>query len=73
MGIWSRGAELTCEVSSVRPGGAAWRAGLRTGDEIIAMGSRTRFYRSAKGVTLGDPAQGINSQCVDQLMGVSGR
>ena len=33
--------ELTCEVSSVRPGGAAWRAGLLTGDEIVAIGSKT--------------------------------
>ena len=54
--------ELTCEVSSVRPGGAAWRAGLRTGDEIVAIGSKTQpvFTDLQKGVTLGDPAQGID-------------
>ena len=54
--------ELTCEVSSVRPGGAAWRAGLRTGDEIVAIGSKTEpvFTDLQKGVTLGDPAQGID-------------
>ena len=54
--------ELTCEVSSVRPGGAAWRAGLRTGDEIVAVGSKTEpvFTDLQKGVTLGDPSQGID-------------
>ena len=54
--------ELTCEVSSVRPGGAAWRAGLRTGDEIIAIGSKTEpvFTDLQKGVTLGDPVKGID-------------
>ncbi len=54
--------ELTCEVSSVRPGGAAWRAGLRTGDEIVAIGSKTEpvFTDLQKGVTLGDPAKGID-------------
>ena len=54
--------ELTCEVSSVRPGGAAWRAGLRTGDDIIAIGSKTEpvFTNLQKGVTLGDPVKGID-------------
>ena len=54
--------ELTCEVSSVRPGGAAWRAGLRTGDDIIAIGSKTEpvFTDLQKGVTLGDPVKGID-------------
>ena len=54
--------ELTCEVSSVRPGGAAWRAGLRTGDEIVAIGSKTEpvFTDLQKGVTLGDPVKGID-------------
>jgi len=53
--------ELTCEVSGVRPGGAAWRAGLRTGDEITAIG-RLRdpiFSDLQKGVTLGDVASGV--------------
>lgn len=54
--------ELTCEVSSVRPGGAAWRAGLRTGDEIVAIGDKTDpvFTDLQKGVTLGDPQQGVD-------------
>ena len=54
--------ELTCEVSIVRPGGAAWRAGLRTGDDIIAIGSKTEpvFTDLQKGVTLGDPVKGID-------------
>ena len=54
--------ELTCEVSSVRPGGAAWRAGLRTGDEIIAIGGKADpvFTDLQKGVTLGDPKQGVD-------------
>jgi len=54
--------ELTCEVSSVRPGGAAWRAGLRTGDEIVAIGDKTEpvFADLQKGVTLGDPVRGID-------------
>ena len=54
--------ELTCEVSSVRPGGAAWRAGLRTGDEIVAIGDKTDpvFTDLQKGVTLGDPTRGID-------------
>jgi regulator of sigma E protease len=54
--------ELTCEVSSVRPGGAAWRAGLRTGDEIVAIGGKADpvFTDLQKGVTLGDPKQGVD-------------
>lgn len=54
--------ELTCEVSSVRPGGAAWRAGLRTGDEIIAIGGKADpvFTDLQKGVTLGDPERGVD-------------
>lgn len=53
--------ELTCEVSSVRPGGAAWRAGLRTGDEIVAIGGKADpvFTDLQKGVTLGDPTKGV--------------
>ncbi|NBV44934.1 MAG: PDZ domain-containing protein [Planctomycetia bacterium] len=53
--------ELTCAVSAVRPGGAAWRAGLRTGDEITAVGDRTNpiFTDLQKGVTLGDVAAGV--------------
>ncbi|MFM7034286.1 MAG: site-2 protease family protein [Planctomycetia bacterium] len=53
--------EMTCEISSVRPGGAAWRAGLRTGDEITAIGSRTNpiFSDLRNGVTLGDVERGV--------------
>lgn len=64
MASWAFGLgvkELTCEVSGVRPGGAAWRAGLRTGDEIKAIG-RTKdpiFSDLQKGVTLGDVSKGV--------------
>ena len=53
--------EMTCEISSVRPGGAAWRAGLRTGDEITAMGGRKNpiFSDLRNGVTLGDVEKGV--------------
>jgi len=53
--------EMTCELSSVRPGGAAWRAGLRTGDRITAIGDRTNpiFTDLRNGVTLGDAAKGV--------------
>ncbi|MCX7403658.1 MAG: site-2 protease family protein [Planctomycetia bacterium] len=53
--------ELTCEVSSVRPGGAAWRAGLQTGDVITAIGNIPNpiFSDLQKGVTLGNVAEGI--------------
>ena len=54
--------EMTCEVSSVRPGGAAWRAGLRTGDEITAIGGRKDpiFNDLRHGVTVGSVAKGID-------------
>jgi len=53
--------ELTCEVSTVRPGGAAWRAGLRTGDEIVAIGGVTDpiFSDLQRGVTLGSSDEGV--------------
>jgi regulator of sigma E protease len=64
MASWAFGLgvrELTCEVSGVRPGGAAWRAGLRTGDEITAIGTLEDpiFSDLQKGVTLGDVAKGV--------------
>jgi len=64
MASWAFGLgvkELTCEVSGVRPGGAAWRAGLRTGDEITAIGPLAApiFSDLQKGVTLGDVAKGV--------------
>ncbi|MEI6239255.1 MAG: site-2 protease family protein [Planctomycetia bacterium] len=64
MASWAFGLgvkELTCEVSGVRPGGAAWRAGLRTGDEITAIGPLEApiFSDLQKGVTLGDVAKGV--------------
>ena len=64
MASWAFGLgvrELTCQVSSVRPGGAAWRAGLRTGDEITAVAGRKNpiFSDLQKGVTLGDISKGV--------------
>ncbi|MBM4021535.1 MAG: PDZ domain-containing protein [Planctomycetes bacterium] len=53
--------EMTCAISSVRTGGAAWRAGLRTGDEIIAIGGRHNpiFNDLRHRVTVGDIERGI--------------
>jgi regulator of sigma E protease len=64
MASWALGLgvrEMTCELSSVRPGGAAWRAGLRTGDHITAIGRHQNpiFTDLRNGVTLGDVAQGV--------------
>jgi regulator of sigma E protease len=64
MAAWAYGRgvkEMTCEISSVRPGGAAWRAGLRTGDEILEIGGRKNpiFNDLRYGVTLGSVEQGI--------------
>ena len=54
--------ELTCAISSVRTGGAAWRAGMRTGDEITAIGDRKDpiFSDLRHGVTVGDVREGID-------------
>ena len=65
MASWALGLgvrEMTCELSSVRPGGAAWRAGLRTGDEITAIGGRQDpiFTDLRNGVTLGDAVKGVD-------------
>ena len=65
MASWAFGLgirEMTCELSSVRPGGAAWRAGLRTGDQITAIGGRQNpiFTDLRNGVTLGDAAKGVD-------------
>jgi regulator of sigma E protease len=59
--FWLGVREMTCEVSSVRPGGAAWRAGLRTGDEIVAIGGQKNpiFNDLRYGVTVGSVAKGI--------------
>ncbi len=53
--------ELTCTISGVRTGGAAWRAGLKTGDEIVKIGDRENpiFNDLRHGVTVGDVATGI--------------
>ncbi len=53
--------EMTCAISSVRAGGAAWRAGLRTGDEIVKIGDRENpiFNDLRHGVTVGDLETGI--------------
>jgi len=61
LALWLGVREMTCEVSSVRPGGAAWRAGIRTGDEIVAIGGRKSpiFSDLQKGVALGDLDKGV--------------
>ena len=64
MASWALGLgvrEMTCELSSVRPGGAAWRSGLRTGDQITAIGGRKNpiFTDLRNGVTLGDAVKGV--------------
>ena len=53
--------ELTCTISGVRTGGAAWRAGLRTGDEIVKIGDRDNpiFNDLRHGVTVGNLTKGI--------------
>ncbi len=63
MASWAFGLgvrELTCTVSSVRSGGAAWRAGLRTGDEIVSInGRRNPVFNDLKhGLTVGSVARG---------------
>lgn len=54
--------EMTCTISSVRTGGAAWRAGLRTGDEIVKIGDRDNpiFNDLRHGVTVGNATKGID-------------
>ncbi len=53
--------ELTCAVSSVRPGAAAWREGMRTGDEIVGVGGIDDpiFTDLQRAVTLGDAGTGV--------------
>jgi len=53
--------ELTCGVSSVRPGAAAWKEGIRTGDEIVGVGaiSDPIFSDLQRAVTLGDVETGV--------------
>jgi regulator of sigma E protease len=53
--------EMTCALSSVRTGGAAWRAGMRTGDEIVAIAGRKDpiFNDLRHGVTVGNVSKGI--------------
>jgi regulator of sigma E protease len=64
MASWAFGLgvrEMTCVLSSVRTGGAAWRAGLRTGDEIVAIGDRQQpiFNDLRHGITVGSVKDGI--------------
>ena len=64
LAAWAYGLgvrELTCTISSVRTGGAAWQAGLRTGDDITAIAGRRDpvFKDLQQGVTLGDLSRGI--------------
>ncbi len=53
--------EMTCGVSSVRPGAAAWKEGIRTGDEIVGVGAINDpiFTDLQRAVTLGDVATGV--------------
>ena len=53
--------ELTCAVSSVRPGAAAWREGMRTGDEIVGVGAINEpiFTDLQRAVTLGNAKEGV--------------
>jgi regulator of sigma E protease len=65
MASWAFGLgvrEMTCVLSSVRPGGSAWRAGLRTGDEITAIGGRKDpiFNDLRYGVTTGSVRDGVD-------------
>ncbi|MFM8579707.1 MAG: site-2 protease family protein [Planctomycetaceae bacterium] len=61
LALWLGVSESTCEISNVRPGGVAWRAGIRSGDKVVAIGSKKDpiFSDLQKGVTLGDVAAGI--------------
>ncbi len=53
--------EMTCTISGVRTGGAAWRAGLKTGDEIVKIGDRENpiFNDLRHGVTVANVTKGI--------------
>jgi len=64
MASWAFGLgvrEMTCVLSGVRPGGAAWRAGLRTGDEITSIaGRRDPIFNDLRyGITVGSVAKGV--------------
>jgi regulator of sigma E protease len=54
--------EMTCAVSSVRPASPAWKAGLRTGDEIVAIADRQDpiFSDLLHGITVGSVTEGID-------------
>jgi regulator of sigma E protease len=65
MASWAYGLgvkEMTCMISSVRSGGAAWRAGMRTGDEIVAVGDQQDpiFSDLLHGITVGSVKDGID-------------
>jgi regulator of sigma E protease len=53
--------EQIATLSGTRPGGAAWRAGLRTGDEITAVGERQDpiFEDLIHAVTVGSVDRGV--------------
>jgi len=53
--------EVPAGTSAVRPGGAAWRAGMHTGDDIVAIGGKpvSAFEELQKGISLGDVAGGV--------------
>jgi regulator of sigma E protease len=76
MAAWAYGLgvkEMTCEISSVRAGGAAWRAGLRTGDEIVAVGGRKDpiFSDLLHGITVGSVKDGIDFTVRQQADGAT--
>ena len=59
---WRLGVKVVpAATSAVRPGGAAWRAGLQTGDAIVAIGGKpvTAFDEIRKRITLGDLSRGV--------------
>jgi len=72
LAFWLGVKEATCELSGVRPGGAAWKAGLRTGDRITAIGNlknpvfsdlqasvmRGEAFDKGLAFTIGRPADG---------------
>ena len=59
---WRLGVNVVpAGTSAVRPGGAAWRAGMRTGDDIVAIGGKpvAAFDEIRKRITLGNVSKGV--------------
>jgi regulator of sigma E protease len=65
LAFWLGVPETPCAVSSLMPGGAAWRAGLQPGDRIIQINDRKadelplRFRDLQEAVTLSSPDEGV--------------